>query len=117
MQFSVVALSMLSAVAVKAADPISQIGDGQIQATTGQASSAAAPSSSAAPSSVAAISQISDGQIQATGSSSAAAAAPSSSAASSSNGTAIVPQTANGANQLAGGACIAGLVAAGALLI
>lgn len=88
MQFSVVALSLLSAAAVNAADAISQIGDGQIQATTGSAS--AAPTS--------------------------ASAAPTTSAASNST-TAIVPQSANGANQVAGGVYVAGLVAAGALLI
>ncbi|CDH17403.1 uncharacterized protein ZBAI_09191 [Zygosaccharomyces bailii ISA1307] len=83
MQFSVVALTLLSAVAVQA-DAISQIGDGQIQATT----ATPAPSSSAAPVSTA-----------------------------SSNTTAVVPETANGANQVTGGVFVAGLVAAGALLI
>ena len=50
-------------------DAISQIGDGQIQATTGTQQSSAAPkaTSSASPkSSAAAVSQITDGQVQAT---------------------------------------------------
>ncbi|AQZ18770.1 HSP150 (YJL159W) and PIR3 (YKL163W) [Zygosaccharomyces parabailii] len=63
-------------------DAISQIGDGQIQATTGTQQSSAAPkaTSSASPkSSAAAVSQITDGQVQAT--TATPSASPKSSAA------------------------------------
>ncbi|SCU87765.1 LAFA_0E08680g1_1 [Lachancea sp. 'fantastica'] len=65
----------------------------------------------------AAVSQIGDGQIQAT--SGAASSAPASSAPASSTGNAtILTQTANGAANLgSGAAAMAGLVAAGAMLI
>ena len=91
MQFSVVALSLASVSAVLAADAISQIGDGQVQATSAPATKSSATSAPAT-------------------------SAPATSAAPSSTGQ-ILTQTANGANQLAGGAAVAGLVAAGALLI
>lgn len=85
MQFSVVALSLASVSAVLAADAISQIGDGQIQATTS------------------------------TGTPAATSTVPTTAPTS----TEEVPQTQteNGANQIVGGAAMAGLVAAGALLI
>ncbi|SCU85542.1 LADA_0D08152g1_1 [Lachancea dasiensis] len=121
MQFStVVSLAAVYgavAMAQTTADAISQIGDGQIQATSAAASSAAASSAAAtssapAESSAAAVSQISDGQLQATSSASL-------SVATSTSGNATISyQTENGAaNMGSGAAAMAGLVAAGAMLI
>lgn len=87
MLFSVAALSLASV--ALAADAISQIDDGQIQATTATSATTSATTS-----------------------------APTTAETASSSSTLIIStQTENGANQVAGGAALAGLVAAGAMLI
>lgn len=118
MQFSSLAVLAVSAVSVFAqssAQAISQIGDGQIQASTateeatstaqvisqisdGQIQASTATEAPAATSSAAVISQISDGQIQATASTAS-----------------VEVQSGNGAAQLQGAGIAA--VAAGALFL
>ena len=92
MQLSTFALTAAFVTVSFAAEAISQITDGQIQATT-----ATTLSSEAAKSTVAAVSQITDGQIQA------------------SNSTATVAE-ANGAAKIGGSFAAAGLAAAALLL-
>lgn len=106
MQFSVVALSLVSASVALAADAISQISDGQIQATSATETSTW---TSATDSST----------WSATDSSTWSATESStwSATESATSSVEIATQTENGANQVVGGAAFAGLIAAGAMLI